>query len=279
MSGLGGTIRYNEIIPGNCPFVPGVADVMRHALGIGTWHIYNNFTTTFVWPAIHTDTGSDGLLLALLPTFNINSLLTAPGRSLAWTAMNYGFYNNDDSAWDAVNLETEYSYGDSSVNCPTGRVACQFQTLWGFTMMPGPNTNSNFGKDLITIFQNLYVITNNAANAIGGPGSARMQALAAPATDPGVIVSSPVVTNVSLPFNRAGLFAGKVIGQVTASNSPYWWVLSGTGAANFWIQPTTGLVHVSTSGVSGITAGSYALTATAQNVVGSGAGGVTIIVS
>lgn len=275
MSGLGGTIRYNEIVPGNCPIVPGVADVMRHVLAVGTWHIYNAFTSGFVWPAIHTDTGSDGLLLALLPTFNINSLLTAPGRSLAWTAMNYGIYNNDDSAWDAVNLETEYSYGDSSVNCPTGRTACQFQTLWGFTMMPEPNTNNNWGKDIVTIFQNLYVITNNTSSTIGGPGAARMQPLTIDPIDSGVITVAPSVTNNSFTYGHTGS-AGQFIGQVSASNSPFLWSLAGTGSANFWVQPTTGLIYAA---VSGIATGTYTLTATATNIVGSGTGTVTITVN
>jgi len=191
--------------------------------------------------------------------------------------MNYGMYTNDNAAADAINLCGEYSYGDSSVNCPKGRTACQFKTLWGFSMYPYPYTLP-FALDMHTICQNLYVITNNALASIGGPGVTRLQPLAAPAVDPGVITLSPMVNSASLSLSHVGLVAGQLVGQVTASQSPFWWVLTGTGASNFWIQPTTGLIYVSTAGVSGIAAGTYILTATAQNVVGSGTGSVTIVV-
>ena len=279
MSSLGGTIRYNEIIPGNCPIVPGVADVMRHALGAAfNFNLFNAFTTTFVWPATNSDNCNEGLLLALLPNFNISSLLTAPGRSLAWTIMNYGMYIKDGSGWDAINIETEYSYGDSSVNCPTGRATCQFQTLWGYTMNPSPNSGLPFGQDIATICNNLYVITNNSPTSIGGGGTP-LQPLAATAVDPGVITVPPVVTNASFPLSSAGLYAGEFVGQVTASQSPFWWTLSGTGSPNFWIQPTTGLIYVSQAGVTGITPGTYTLTATARNIQNTGTGTVTIVVS
>jgi len=278
MSALGGTIRYNEILPGNCPYLPGVADVMRHALGVSFNGLFSAFGTRS-WPAINNDAGNEGFLVALLPTFNISGLLTAQGKSFAWTAMNYGMYLVDDSGWDAFTYSPEYSYGDGSVNCPTGRTACQFQTVWGTTMQPIGLTSTSFGQDLQTICLNLYVITNSTSSTIGGPGASRLQPLAVAAVDPGVISSSPSVTSNTWYLSHIGLAAGQFAAQATATNSPYYWTLTGTGATNFWIQPTTGLIYVSATGVSGIAPGTYTLTATANNIIGSNSGTITIVVS
>jgi hypothetical protein len=275
LSALGSVIRFNELIPGNCPWVPGVADVMRHTLSFSmNYNLFDPFGIQ-VWPATKHDRGNEALLMALLPSFDLNSLSTAPARSIAWTLMNYGAYLNDESGWDAIQLNVEYSYGDKSVNCPTGRVACQFKQVWGFTMdTPNPNPNTAWGRDIALICANFYVITNNTATSIGGPGAKRMQPWLVKATDPGVITAKPTVTAASLSAGT-GMAVGQQVGQVTASQSPFWWSLSGTGADKFWIEPRTGVIYVSTVPA----AGTYTLTATAQNIVGNGTGTVTIKVT
>lgn len=285
MSALGGTIRMNELIPGNCPILPGVADVMRHALSCAFESgLFTAFTSTFVWPATNSDGGSEGLLLALLPTFNINSLHTAPGKSMAWTIMNYGMYINDTNPagpfGDGFNINPEYSYGDTSVNCPTGRVMCQFSTDWSMFMSPSPNTANTWGEDLITICQNLYVVTNNGPTAIGGGAGSlgRLQLSAAPASDQGVVGTAPTVSALSISVSIDAISSGLLLGQVQATHTPYLWTLTGTGSTNFWIQPTTGKLYVSATGATGITTGTYNLTASATNIAGTNTGAVTVVV-
>jgi parallel beta-helix repeat protein len=278
LSSFGGVVRYNEIIPGNCPILPGVADVMRHALSMSFYSgALNAFTGAggHVWPATNGDTGNEGLLLALLPTFNLSSLSSLPGKSVAWTLMNYGAYVVDTNGSALMDICGEFSYSDSSVNVPTGRTACQFETVWGYSMINFSTLTTAWPADMELIAKNLYVVTNNSPTSIGGlSAGGRMMPLAATPVDPGVVTSIPVVNNTN--WSSIGLASGQLIAQSTASNSPYWWALSGTGSTNFWIQPTTGLIYTA---VSAIPIGTYNLTVTATNVAGNGTGTISISVT
>jgi len=279
MSAIGGAIRLKEIIPGNCPIVSGVADVMRHALQLSfQGHTFDAFGPFPKWPATNNDTGNEALLLALLPTFDINSLATVPGRSIAWSLINYGAYNVDALGGAGLCIGVEYSWGDSSVNCPTGRVECEFVQNWSYpTGYNDGNASSAFSQDLASIIQNLYCITNNGPTAIGGGAGSggRLQPMAATAIDHGVITVAPVVNDNSFLVSHTAP-AAQLIDLVTATNYPYRWTLTGTGSENFWIQPTTGLIYTA---VASITTGTYTLTATAENIVGSNSGTITITVT
>lgn len=184
LSALGGTIRMGELVPGNSPIVNGVKDVIRHALkieieGSADGHpLLNNSVfpnNKIVWPAGNNDGANEGLLVALLPTFNYNGLSTAPGRSIAWTLINYGAYIVDDTAWNDMAICTELSpNADGSIN----RVYTEFQSSWGYTFDQSSTSNAWF-KDIQTIMQNLQVVTNNSASAIGGGGTPRQPLLPA----------------------------------------------------------------------------------------------------
>lgn len=172
LSALGGVIRMNEIIPGNSSIVDGVADVMRHALCIQfDAGVFGSFGTGPFWPATNQDGAAEGLLVALLPTFDYNGLQTPPARSIAWTLINYGAYIVDSTAWDDMAFCTELSFADSSVDITSGRTVDQFQSVWGYSMSAFPANSTQFGRDIQTIATSLHVITNNTASSIGGGGT------------------------------------------------------------------------------------------------------------
>jgi hypothetical protein len=114
-----------------------------------------------------------GSLMALLPSFNVQSLRTGPAKILAQAYMDYGAYVVDNAAWDVLALETEWG--------PNGRVIDEFQTAWGFPFVtPTLSTCTNtadlqcqWAKDVADIFTSLQVVDNNAMNNVGGGGNPR----------------------------------------------------------------------------------------------------------
>jgi hypothetical protein len=181
LSNLGGTIRLGELVPGNSPIVNGVNDVMRHALKLEFTGLFNSLGYGPFWPATNADGGNEGLLVALLPTFNYNGLQTAPGRSIAWTLINYGAYLVDDPGWNATGICMEKS--TMTLDGTITSAVDQFQTNWGYPFYQY-QTNAPWLQDMETIVANLQVITNNGPNSIGGGGTPR-QPLLPPVTAPG----------------------------------------------------------------------------------------------
>jgi hypothetical protein len=180
MSGVGGAIRMGELVPGNSPIVDGVKDVMRHALKFEfQGGKLNKFGPGPFWPATTEDGANEGLLLALLPSFDFNGLQTPPARSIAWTLINYGAYLVDNAGGDSFNIAAELSCDDSG-NIHTAYA--EFIGVWGHDFQApswiGP-TWTAWQQDLITIVANLQAITNNGPNSIGGGGTPR-QPLAPP---------------------------------------------------------------------------------------------------
>jgi hypothetical protein len=285
LSSIGGTIKYNELIPGNSPIVNGVGDVIRHALGLATQSAFSAFGQG-LWPATNHDTGNEGVFLALLPTFDYNSLQTPVGRSIAWTLINYGAYIDDDTGWNAVALNTDKEYNDSSVDFPgypgPARALDQISSLFGVNFSDDSVVigSGTVGQDFQTIFSSVYVIVNNAASLpAGGPGShGRLQPLLPnPPVDPGPLASVPVIPASTFQLSASSLAAGTYVGTATGTNYPFRWSLSGTNAAYFNIGTFTGAIVLSTAGASAIAPGqTYVLTVTGTNVVGASTGTVTI---
>lgn len=179
MSSIGGTLRLGELVPNG---------VIRHALKI---NLYANKylayklddTPGYRWPAIRADGYANadtyqgqvpalemGALLALLPSFDIEQLQTAPARILAQAFIDYGGYVVDDTAWDVFALATEWG--------PAGRVTDEFKEVWGYDMETN-NKEHPWAQDMILLFTALQVVDNNSSNAIGGGGTPR-QPLAPP---------------------------------------------------------------------------------------------------
>lgn len=172
LSALGGTIRLGEFLSGK----------IHHPMKVDLWAAQYYHCCSPVWPGTRVDGYSTsatyggtnpnldpGALLALPPSFNVASLSTTPGKIIAQAFMDYGAYVVDDVGANGWAICTEQG--------PNGRVVDEFQALYGYSMWK-PLTGSPFMNDMITIFQNLNIVTNNSPNSIGGGGTPRV-ALAA----------------------------------------------------------------------------------------------------
>ena len=194
LSDLGGTIRVGEFTAG----------VIRHAMKVNlSSHLYyyydfqcpgsNKDSCSFRWPAISVDhyaydltspnwyAGTNknfimGALLALKPTFNLDTLKTMPGKILAKALQDYGTYVVDDAACDCWAFALERG--------PDGNVVDEVQKTYNVKMFLTPHTD-NFWKDMAIVFENLQIISNNGPNNIGGGGTPR-QPLAPPFIGTGI---------------------------------------------------------------------------------------------
>ncbi|HTA40579.1 MAG TPA: hypothetical protein VK760_15960 [Candidatus Acidoferrales bacterium] len=170
LSALGGVIRYGEFTSGS----------IHHPMQIELWAKHYYHCCAPIWPATQVDGYAKsvyrgkrpylapGALLALLPSFDLASLKTRPGKILAKAFQDYGAYVVDDTFWNAWALTAE--------NGPNGNTAKEFRSLYGYDLNQTRSLRSPFYQDLVTIFQSLYAITNNSATAIGGGGTPRIPA-------------------------------------------------------------------------------------------------------
>jgi hypothetical protein len=170
LSALGGTIRLGEFASGK----------IHHAMKIELWAAQYYYCCKFFWPADTIDGYANpttyggtnpylgpGSLLALLPSYDVSKLQTTAGRILAQAFKDYGAYIVDDTFWNAWALATEQG--------PKGRVVTEFKKLYGYSMN-SPAQNSPFMMDVIDIYQNLQIVTNNSPTTIGGGGTPRVPA-------------------------------------------------------------------------------------------------------
>lgn len=180
LSSIGGTIREGELSAGR----------IKHALKIELFgHDYywsGNFgpPACFAWPAIACDgygnasgwNGYRGLnpfvrpgaLLAVPSSIAgplASRLTTAPARTILLALATYGGYLVDDTA------------GDSAAICAEPAAIAELETVFGISinitrpaLEKSPGATGAFFHDVVTIFQNLYAVTNNAPGSIGGGG-------------------------------------------------------------------------------------------------------------
>ena len=189
LSAIGGTIRLGELVPGG---------EIRHAVKINIYAArylhYDSLTRGFRWPAVAADgyaprvygtLGSPvyecrmGALLALEPDLDLEEFEfetgnEGPAMILARAFQRYGAYIADDTAWDRVDLCTEFS--------PEGRVIDEFREAWGYDFDTG-STDTLFGRDLVKIITRLHVVTNNGPENIGGGPTDDLVNRLAPAAD------------------------------------------------------------------------------------------------
>jgi hypothetical protein len=175
LSGIGGSLRKGELT-GSAP--------IRHALKINLWgkrYIYkgkpNGYGAAFGyrWPARMADTGADdpnsanaylgtnpelamGSLLAIPATMNQSSLglQTEVGRKLFYTLQKFGAYVVDNTAWYPITL------------CGEKGVPEEVKAAYGQDML---GSSSPIAKDILKLYQQLYVVTNNSPTSKGGPGN------------------------------------------------------------------------------------------------------------
>jgi hypothetical protein len=170
LSALGGVIRYGEFTSGT----------IHHPMQIELWAKQYYHCCRPIWPATQVDgyakTGyggklrylAPGALLALKPSFKAASLRTIPGKILATAFEDYGAYVVDDTFWNAWGLTAEAG--------PNGNTAKEFHALYGYELNQVRSLRSPFYQDLTTIFESLYVVTNNSSATIGGGGRPRLPA-------------------------------------------------------------------------------------------------------
>jgi hypothetical protein len=230
LSAIGGTIRLGEFRAG----------VIRHAMKIILYsndYFYSMNSTTNIWPATNHD-GQDngtnpklgeGSLLALLPSFNVDTLST-PAKILAQAFKDYGAYIVDNTGSNSWCFCTEQG--------PAGRVVDEFDTLYHIPMTHWSN-DGKFMADIIAIFQNLQIVTNNSSNNIGGGGTPRQPlapdfsstASVAPLTKKGPSRMNGLIKvisglNQANSFNSGGStlaaydIGGRLIGRTLTKNAP-----------------------------------------------------------
>ena len=239
LSNLGGTIRVGEFTAG----------VIRHAMKVNlSSHIYyyydfncsarNKDSCSFRWPAVSVDhyaydkTDKDwyagtnnvfiiGALLALKPTFNLDTLQTIPGKIIAKAFQDYGAYVSDDAACDCWALILERG--------PDGSVIDEVKSRYNATISLTPHTDE-FWKDMVKVFENLHIITNNGPQNIGGGGTPR-QPLAPPFIGTGISGDHGRVRQGGTSLQKIALGLGQRNTRIKADFSGHIYTLRGEKAA------------------------------------------------
>lgn len=169
LSGVGGSLRVWEV-NGTQP--------IRHALKVTLpSHLLSGCGQGHRWPALTGDTGYDdpqswqyyaggncelrmGSLLAIPPSANCQTLVTSElARRICRALQDYGAY--------VVDVHPSWN---TTCQCP--RTDWQPMTINGETGTAG--AVSAVGSQVLTLFQNLHVVANNAASTVGGGGAPRV---------------------------------------------------------------------------------------------------------
>ena len=174
LSAFGGSIRKGELTS---------SEPIRHALKLNVQaskYIYfdNSTQKGYIWPADRHDSYANkdgdgrkyggkmselrmGTLLTIPKNITAESigLKTEVGKKLFYALQNYGCYIVDDSATDVYAWSAESG------------VVEEVQTKYGFNLKATRNQNNDYYKDSMALFENLYIVTNNGPNSIGGGGT------------------------------------------------------------------------------------------------------------
>ena len=189
MSGVGGTIRVGELTREQ-PIGHALKLELQHQWYFGGHPLqpssnFNGGRRQYVWPATGDDSCSKGApkgcYSGTLPSLVPGSLLAVPsskfnslskdmqtpvGRKILEALTHYGGYIVDDTG--GLN---------SAAICMESDVNAEMRKAYGYAMTyPHGVTASHSDPghllyaDLLLIFQNLHVITNNGPHAVGGGG-------------------------------------------------------------------------------------------------------------
>ncbi len=172
LSAIGGSIRKGELTSN---------EPIKHALKLNVYaknYLYYDRSAKqgYIWPADRHDSyaasgnnaygGSNpnlrmGALLTIPKNITAESLgiTTQVGKKLFYALQNYGCYIADDSAWSC------YAFSAESGVCD------EVQAKYGINLNTNRSSNDNYYKDSMKLIQNLYIVTNNSPNSIGGGGT------------------------------------------------------------------------------------------------------------
>jgi hypothetical protein len=175
MSTSGGAIRAGELL--------NESDPIQHALKLEIFaqdwcykSCLSNGTCTYPynWPAYQQDGTPNGTnpyiswgsLLAIPKSrFNAvyNNMSTIPGKKILKALTDYGGYLVDDTHWNAGAVVMDIS------------VHVELQQAYNITAHSWSSKSTGnsllFYRDLLAIFKNLHVVTNNGPSSIGGGGN------------------------------------------------------------------------------------------------------------
>jgi hypothetical protein len=174
LSGVGGSLRVWEV-NGSGP--------IQHALKLTLpSYVLSNCNNGYRWPAVAADSGNDdngswqyyagsncnlrmGSLLAIPPSVNCNTLVSATlARRLCQAMQDYGAY--------VVDVHPSWNAG-----CQCPRTDWRPMTINGEDGTGG--AVGNVGSQVLTLFEELAVVTNNGSSAVGGGGTPRVPLLPA----------------------------------------------------------------------------------------------------
>jgi hypothetical protein len=176
LSGIGGCIRPGELLP----HTPDI----RHTLNLQIYAQYYYYksivngvfvkNSCFTWPANKCDGNATeyggtnpylrmGSLLAVpLSVSKTIRIQTIPGKKILYALTYYGGYIKDSQGinWATMALDKE--------------AETEFRQYYGYNFMVRADTGNQaalqFYNDIVTIFQSLSIVTNNAVNNVGGGG-------------------------------------------------------------------------------------------------------------
>ena len=192
LSGVGGTIRVGELTRKR-PIGHALKLELEHQWYFGQYPLqphsnYNGGRRQYVWPATGSDSCSvripggcytgtlkylvPGALMAIPSTVHDeirDKIKTLPGKKIFEALTDYGGYIADDTG--AKN---------TAAICMSSEVNEEMRNAFGFTMTypqgVGPSKDDpgrDMYADLLLIFQNLHIVTNNGPESIGGGGRPR----------------------------------------------------------------------------------------------------------
>lgn len=170
LSSLGGTLRVGELRPGGAP----VRHTLKLSVSAENLMACSDPADCYRWPAVRGDASAPneytgelpeltmGSLLALPPTVTVEDLAleTEPGRMLAQVLADYGGYVSNQTGASIYALSVETG--------PDGDFMDQFQQDWGLSFEADAGTP--WTNDVVKIFQELRVVTNNTLESVGGGG-------------------------------------------------------------------------------------------------------------
>ena len=169
LSAIGGSIRKGELTSN---------EPIRHALKLNVYankYLYydNNANQGYIWPADRHDSYAADRYGGTNPNLRMGSLLTIPqdvtaeslgiktevGKKLFYALQNYGCYIADDTAWDSYAFSTESGVRE------------EVEAKYGINLNTNKNRNDDYYRDSMKLIQNLYIVTNNSPDSIGGGGT------------------------------------------------------------------------------------------------------------
>ncbi len=172
LSAIGGSIRKGELTS---------SEPIKHALKLNVWgkkYLYYDRAANkgYVWPATTHDSSAvsgDQAYGGTNPNLRMGSLLTIPknitaeslglktevGKKLFYALQNYGCYIVDNSGWSCY----DWSMEDG--------VDAEVQAKYGYRTYASTTENQAYRDDNLKLIKNLYIVTNNGPNSIGGGGT------------------------------------------------------------------------------------------------------------